>query len=121
MSDNANQEPKLSRRNVFGWGPAALAAAAAFSADAEPQSPQKGNHAARNETDPGPKNLPLAAQNQDSVWPPETDSGSVKPFKYSFALSRKRIEAGGWTRQVTVRDLAISKDIAGVEMRLTAG
>jgi oxalate decarboxylase len=55
------------------------------------------------------------------VWPPETDNGAVNSFKYSFSLSRKRIEAGGWTRQVTVRDLPISKTIAGVEMRLVAG
>jgi oxalate decarboxylase len=45
----------------------------------------------------------------------------VLPFKYSFALSHKRVESGGWTRQVTVRELPISKTIAGVEMRLTAG
>ena len=29
--------------------------------------------------------------------------------------------SGGWTRQVTVRELGISKDIAGVNMRLNAG
>ncbi len=52
---------------------------------------------------------------------PETDRGTVSPFKYSFALARKRIQSGGWTRQVTVRELPISKDMAGVEMRLTAG
>jgi oxalate decarboxylase len=45
----------------------------------------------------------------------------VKLFKYSFALARKRIESGGWTRQVTVRELPVSKTMAGVEMRLTAG
>ena len=36
-------------------------------------------------------------------------------------MARKRIESGGWTRQVTARELPISKSIAGVEMRLTAG
>jgi oxalate decarboxylase len=79
------------------------------------------NHNAPNETVPGPRNMPLEKENPDSVWPPATDNGSVKPFKYSFDLSRKRIERAGWTRQVTVRDLPISKEIAGVEMRLTAG
>ncbi len=38
-----------------------------------------------------------------------------------LAMARKRIESGGWTRQVTVRELPVSKSIAGVEMRLTAG
>jgi oxalate decarboxylase len=32
-----------------------------------------------------------------------------------------RLESGGWTRQVTVRVLGISKNIAGVNMRLNAG
>jgi oxalate decarboxylase len=100
---------------------AALTAAAPEQAGAAQQTHQSGNHNAPNETDPGPRNLPLANENPDSVWSPVTDNGSVKPFKYSFALSRKRIESGGWTRQVTVRDLGISKAIAGVEMRLTAG
>jgi oxalate decarboxylase len=36
-------------------------------------------------------------------------------------LARTRFGSGGWTRQVTVRELPISKDIAGVEMRLKAG
>ncbi|HEX3681448.1 MAG TPA: cupin domain-containing protein [Bryobacteraceae bacterium] len=122
-----DQETKVSRRGIFELGSAAFTAAAAITvampgqAGASPQNEQAQNRNASNETDPGPRNLPLAKENPDSVWPPTTDNGSVKPFKYSFALSRKRIEKGGWTRQVTVRDLAISKDIAGVEMRLTAG
>jgi oxalate decarboxylase len=52
-----------------------------------------------------PRNLPLAHENPDSEWPPETDHGDVRPFKYSFSLSHKRIDSSGWTRQVTVREL----------------
>ena len=55
------------------------------------------------------------------MWSPETDNGTVEPFKYSFALAHKRIEDGGWTRQVTERELPISKTLAGVEMRLVSG
>jgi oxalate decarboxylase len=51
---------------------------------------------------------------------PSTDGGTVKPFKYSFALARKRVESGGWTRQVTARELPVSTTMAGVEIRLTA-
>jgi oxalate decarboxylase len=98
-----------------------MAVAAPGSADGSPQEQQPNYHKAPNETDPGPKNLRLASENPNSVWPPPTDNGAVKPFKYSFSLSHKRIESGGWTRQVTARDLAISKAMAGVEMRLTAG
>ena len=32
-----------------------------------------------------------------------------------------RLERGGWTRQVTERELGISKNIAGVDMRLDSG
>ncbi len=38
-----------------------------------------------------------------------------------FSFAHKRIEEGGWTRQVTVRDLPISKKMAGVQMRLIKG
>jgi oxalate decarboxylase len=69
----------------------------------------------------GPNNAVNDSLNPDSVWPPETDNGTMLPFKYSFDLSHKEIDSGGWTRQVTVRDLAVSKTMAGVEMRLTAG
>jgi oxalate decarboxylase len=126
VTDIGKQDTKVSRREMFELGSAALAAATLTVAapgclGAIPQERHPENHNAPNETDPGPRNLALAKENPNSVWPPETDHGSVKPFKYSFALSHKRIESGGWTRQVTARDLAISKDIAGVEMRLTAG
>ena len=43
------------------------------------------------------------------------------PIWYSFDLVKKRVEEGGWTHEVTQRVLPSSKDIAGVQMRLTAG
>jgi oxalate decarboxylase len=117
--------PQVSRREAFGLGSAALAALAAASSRNASAAPQNSSalakHDAPNETDPGAQNTPLAKENPNSEWPPKTDHGSVKPFKYSFALSHKRIESGGWTRQVTERELPISDTIAGVEMRLTAG
>jgi oxalate decarboxylase len=100
---------------------AATWAAAAKEADAAPQPQKPVTHNAPNESDPGPQNRPLAAENPDSEWSPDTDSGTVKPFKYSFSLARKRVLSGGWTRQVTVRELGVSTAMAGVEMRLTAG
>ena len=125
MADIDNADSKVSRRSVFGLGSAALAAAtwaaAAKDADAAPQPQRPVTHNAPNESDPGPQNRPLAAENPDSEWSPSTDSGTVKPFKYSFSLARKRVLSGGWTRQVSVRELPISTAMAGVEMRLTAG
>src|ERR1700677_892340 len=125
MPDTENNDTKISRREAFGLSSAALTAAAALSlagtqkASAQTQAAAK--HNAPNEVDPGPQNLPLAAENPDSEWAPSTDHGTVKPFKYSFALARKRVESGGWTRQVTARELPVSTTMAGVEMRLTAG
>ena len=100
---------------------AAAWAAVAKEADAAPQPQKPVTHNAPNESDPGPQNRPLAAENPDSEWSPSTDSGTVKPFKYSFSLARKRVLSGGWTRQVSVRELPVSTAMAGVEMRLTAG
>ena len=76
----------------------------------------------RSTSDPGPGNSGLDAQNPDSTWPPSTDSKSLVPtFKYPFSLANKRVYEGGWSREVTVRELPVSKSMAGVNMRLTAG
>jgi oxalate decarboxylase len=133
VPDSDSETIKVSRRRVFELGSAALAATLTAAEAQETAGlthgksathgvPRSPDHHLPNEQDPLPKpNTPLDAENPDSVWAPETDSGTVRPFKYSFSLARKRLENGGWTRQVTVRELPISKKIAGVEMRLTAG
>lgn len=72
-------------------------------------------------SDPGPENKVLLALNSDSNTPPFTDKGNPPPFWYSFDLTAKRLQAGGWTHQVTEREIAQSKDLAGVNMRLTSG
>jgi oxalate decarboxylase len=78
--------------------------------------------AADHPTDPGFANRPLDGQNPDSAWPPITDSKSLVPtFKYPFSFANKRVYDAGWSREVTVRELPVSKEIAGVNMRLTAG
>ena len=79
------------------------------------------DHHLPDESEPVKPNDPLDKENPSSVWAPETDAGGQPPFKYSFSLSHKRQEGGGWTRQVTVRDLPISKKMAGVQMRLVTG
>lgn len=115
----------VSRRRFLETGSATLAAIAGLPASGtmaqEPKPIRSGDHHLPNETEPGPNNTSLDRQNPDSVWSPPTDAGGQPPFKYSFSLSHKRMEGGGWTRQVTVRDLPISKKMAGVEMRLITG
>src|SRR5438034_8141254 len=83
---------------------------------------QKIAAADRSGSDPGPANTVLDGQNPDSMWPPDTDSKSlVQNFKYPFSFANKRTYEGGWSREVTVRELPVSKTLAGVNMRLTAG
>lgn len=69
----------------------------------------------------GPRNVELETQNPDILVPPRTDNGLMPNLKWSFADSHMRIEQGGWAREVTIRELPISKTIAGVNMRLKAG
>src|SRR5882762_7048089 len=101
---------QFTRRGFLGIGGAALAAAG------------MGPALAADRSDPGPGNPPLDGQNPDSMWPPPTDSKSlVQNFKYPFSFANKRVYDGGWSREVTVRELPVSKTLAGVNMRLTAG
>lgn len=72
-------------------------------------------------SNPGPQNRALMDLNPNSVVPPPTDHGVVEPFWYSFELTHRRIQEGGWTHQVTTRELPVSKEMAGVNMRLTKG
>ena len=102
----------LTRRNFLG----SMAAAGGLAAL------QKVVAADLSKSDPGPANQPLDGQNPDSIWPPDTDTKElVQAFKYPFSFANRRTYEGGWSREVTVRELPISKTIAGVNMRLTPG
>src|SRR5437763_1640006 len=103
----------LTRRSFIGTTAAAVGGFTAL---------QKVVGADRSRSDPGPANPGLDGQNPDSIWPPATDSKSlVQNFKYPFSFANKRTYEGGWSREVTVRELPVSKTLAGVNMRLTAG
>ena len=69
----------------------------------------------------GPRNADRERQNPFTVRSPTSDHGTMPNLKWSFADSHMRIEEGGWAREVTVRELPISKAMAGVNMRLKAG
>src|SRR6266852_5437841 len=123
---NDSIKDRFSRRGFIGIGSAALATVAGSLAVSgavaqEGQQTHK-TQTDRSATDPGPENMALDGQNPDSAWPPGTDSKSLVPtFKYPFSLANKRAYEGGWSREVTVRELPVSKTMAGVNMRLTAG
>jgi oxalate decarboxylase len=112
----------LSRRNILATtataGSLLAGAAQAQPANAPPQ-PSRGT--GTGGTDPGPRNVTRDRQNPDLLSPPSTDSGTLPNLRFSYADAHVRQSSGGWTRQITVRELGISKDIAGVNMRLNAG
>src|SRR6202165_2566027 len=117
---------QVSRRGFLGVSSAALVATvgglSATGAAAQDKQVNARAPTDRSPTDPVPTNAGLDAQNPDSTWSPSTDSKSLVPnFKYPFSFANKRVYDGGWCREVTVRELPVSKSMAGVNMRLTAG
>ena len=122
MQRDGEKEERFSRRSVLGAAAAALSAGAtappAMGQSRQEMQAGEQNHSASN---PGPINKAVAGISGSSEVPPITDKGDVNPFWYSFDLSHRRVQDGGWTRQVTEKDLPASKDLAGVNMRLTAG
>src|SRR6202140_1576786 len=113
----------VSRRTFLGVGSASLASAALASLAVNAQEradTEKADHG-HSASNPGPENQPLLDENPNSNLPPPTDSGNIDPVWYSFDLTHKRVEEGGWTNEVTEKVLPNSKELAGVRMRLTAG
>ncbi|MFD0671261.1 oxalate decarboxylase family bicupin [Cohnella sp. GCM10027633] len=72
-------------------------------------------------TDPGPRDVLRDLQNPDMLVPPATDAGTVANMRFSFSDTHMQLNHGGWSREVTVRELPIAKTLAGVNMRLTPG
>ncbi|MDX6533040.1 MAG: oxalate decarboxylase [Gaiellales bacterium] len=69
----------------------------------------------------GPSNVPIERQNPDLLASPPTDSGTMPNLKFSFSAARNRLLTGGWAREVTVRELPVATELAGVNMRLKPG
>lgn len=111
----------MNRRNMLAaaaGGVAMATAAAAGYAQGEAPQPRRPGHGG---SDPGPHNPLLDGQNPDLFVPPSTDHGTLPNLRFSFSDAHMRLETGGWTRQVTQRELGVSTSIAGVDMRLNAG
>jgi oxalate decarboxylase len=69
----------------------------------------------------GPRNIPLERENRELLASPYTDSGTIPNLKFPFAAARNRLLTGGWAREVTIRELPVAKELAGVNMRLKSG
>ena len=120
----------VTRRGLLGAGAGGLAAASVLSTAraqgfGNPDLPPQGAiNAADNPaslTVPGPHNPAIADQFPAANSPPATDTNDLPQFWASFNNAPKRIQKGGWARQVNQESFAISTTITGVDMRLTAG
>jgi oxalate decarboxylase len=113
----------ISRRDIVVAGAAGglLAATSAAMGQTSPQVPQPNRAPGFGGSDPGPRDLTRDRENPDMLNPPSTDQGTLPNLRFSFADAHTRQTDGGWTRQVTQRELGISTTLAGVEMRLNAG
>ena len=97
---------------------ALLAAAAGLAAMGAAPEPVRGEKGA---VDRGPRNSLLDAQNPDMLAAPQTDHGTVENMRFAFGDAHNSLYPGGWSREVTVRELPVSTSMAGVNMRLGAG
>ncbi|MDM0032342.1 cupin domain-containing protein [Variovorax sp. J22P271] len=69
----------------------------------------------------GPRNPVLEGQFPSATNAPATDISTQPFFWSSFNISPRRQQAGGWARELTQADFAISDEISGVNMFLAAG
>ncbi|MDQ0858768.1 hypothetical protein QFZ72_002247 [Bacillus sp. V2I10] len=72
-------------------------------------------------TDLGPRDIMRDIENPDLLVPPVTDAGSLPNLKFSFSDTHMQLNHGGWSREITIRELPIATTLSGVNMRLTPG
>jgi oxalate decarboxylase len=119
----------LSRRNILSTsaivGASGLTGVALAATPGNPDEPPQGivntGNDPRSAADPGPQNPAISGQFPQAFTPPATDVGDLPQLWASFNNAPRRIQAGGWARQVTQADFQISESISGVNMRLAAG
>lgn len=69
----------------------------------------------------GPRDVLRDLENPNMLVPPATDAGLVPNLKMSFSDTHMQLNHGGWSREITVRDLPVATTLAGVNMSLTPG
>jgi len=117
----------LSRRNILTAAAAGMALSGATARAATFGNPDEPAGGAVNVTnpkalsDPGLQDQGLAGNEPAFLDPPATDVNGMPQYWASFNLAPKRIQNGGWARQITQDDFKISTTIAGVNMRLGPG
>ncbi|TKH41365.1 oxalate decarboxylase [Paenibacillus terrae] len=71
--------------------------------------------------DKGPRDVMRDLQNPDMLVPPVTDNGLIPNMRFSFSDAHMQLNHGGWSREITARELPIATTLAGVNMSLTPG
>src|SRR6202047_3707340 len=82
-----------------------------------PNDPPQGAINAKNPrsiSDPGPQNPAIRDQFPGAFSPPATDVGSMPLSWASFNNAPRRIQNGGWARQVTQDSFAVAGHTSGV-------
>jgi len=86
-----------------------------------PEIPQPIRKNGEGFIDKGPRDVMRDMENPDMLVPPITDAGLVPNLRFSFSDTHMQLNYGGWSREITVRELPIAKTLAGVNMSLTPG
>jgi oxalate decarboxylase len=117
--DLIQRPSNLSRRLVMAAGAAggiaAMATAARAASFGDPDLPPEGAINVTNPAalvDPGPQDPAVANTEPSFLNPPATDVNGMPAFRASFNLAPKRIQNGGWARQITQSSFAISPSSA---------
>lgn len=71
--------------------------------------------------DRGPRDIMRDRQNPDMLVPPKTDNGLLPNMRFSFSDTHMQLNMGGWSREITQRELPIATTLAGVNMYLKPG
>lgn len=103
---------QFSRRRLLASGAAGGLIAAASAARAAEKRPMD---------DVGARDKRQEAINPSELNPADTDHGNLGTLKVSFSEVHNRHTEAGWAREVTVRNFPLSKEMAGVNMRLPKG
>jgi oxalate decarboxylase len=98
----------ISRRSVLLTGTAAVAGVATQTRAAGAEQMSEPIKATKGGTDIGPRDPVRDAENPDVFAPPSTDKGLVPNLRFSFADAHNNLQDGGWSREVTQRELPIA-------------
>ncbi|MHA6484176.1 oxalate decarboxylase family bicupin [Paenibacillus sp. strain BS8-2] len=71
--------------------------------------------------DQGPRDVMRDRQNPDMLVPPKSDNGLLPNLRFSFSDTHMQLNMGGWSREITQRELPIATTLAGVNMYLKPG